>query len=397
MNKLVHVFSEERAATRARLARIINPQILVEKIRGITLDGKDEKGVVVNTREPSKFGIFCNCWLVEFPVHRDDKLFLAGLGPTEANEIVKAGAQRKRKVNISTDIYHAVRLFKHIKEGYRNELKGARTVQMVEGVNAMLATLSSGALREEVEKIIGKLIQLEKRLGKKKSAPKLLALDKLERARKALEEFLREEGVFKKMNRVGVACALLVAFRNRYEEWRLREILRRGSMAKLKECALRIERDEYIKKVLKELISTIEKGADIAFARRKLWEGDQEAAVLLEKIGLCDVAQVIPHLEQMKNLWGTQFLENAKRKLNSGEKEGAILELRKMYYCLCSNKPKYIANEIEKTGDRYLIEREDPEKTFVAYLRAGATLFEDGVFKRAAYCFRKALEKLDII
>ena len=389
-------FAEIRGQKRKEFAKGINPQVLVEKIWGATMKGRNEKGEEVATKVPSALGLKLlspapHSLLIDFSIYRDDNRLLSALPENEANRLVKSGAHTRKEVGYITDIYHAVRLFKHIKEGYRNELAGTTSILEMEKFNEITASvLKWGSQNKEVEELVGRIDALLQLLKRKSASSKVLSLKKIEKARDLLLEMQLESNPFLCTNKLGAASAALVGARNRFDEWRIKEILRRGSMAHLKEAALRTKRDVLLREVLQGWISAMEKGNP--FAIHRLYQADMAKIALIGQIGANNISQTIVELEKSKSTWGSGFLKSAKELFLQGKNEDAQDEMRKLYFYLSANKPQYVFEQMQKTNDAYL--NIGGDKSSLSYLESGAGLFGKKIFGRAKYCFEMALEKL---
>lgn len=387
-------FGKLREELRLRLQQEINPNAMLEKMRGARASGRKENGESAETMYAERFCIITWDGFVKTRMYRDDVCYLKGLEKKQANDQVRAGEQKKTEVFVVTDIYRAVRMYKHMREGYRDELKGVKTIIAIEQMNVLLNGISADMNNETISEILGRMEKMIKRLKRKTSATKVLALAKLVHAKEKLEESVGEANAGKRSLLIANACALLVAFRNRHFEWRMKEVLRRGSRTALREYSLRARRDEFMHNTLQELIETIRLGNGAAFARREFWKKDREAVKILDGVSKENVVDRVARLGEADVTRGRNFISAAKNWLAKDDKENALKELNMLRLYLCMNKPKYMANEIEKTGDIYLCSAVAPDKTFIAYLRSGARLFEQGVFPRAQYCFEMAYAML---
>ncbi len=394
MDRLKLAFRKSRVETRRRLATELNPVVLVERIRGRTIIGRDERGAVAETKEPQKLNITVNGWLVELETHKDDLGFLSTLMPKEADRLVKRGKQRRRKITMETDLFHAVRATMHMKESYRKEYSETKALVEVEELNARLAVMDWHVENSEIDEMIKDMNEMGKKLKRQLAAPKKQAFEKLQAAIKTLEELKKETGAFKRTNRLSVACSRLVAFRNRYNEIRLGEILIRGSRANLRERTLRILRDRHIQSMVNQCIRYIEKNDGRAFAYRTRYMKEKEVVRVLEELTLSNVGEIFEKVKAKKVRKGKNILLEVEKDLENGDKKAAYSKLRRMYQWFGVDKPFYMVEELEKTNEEYMIRKNNSGENFISYLKSGSELLERGVFPRAVYCFRKALELL---
>ncbi len=381
MQSLLEQFRSERHAHRLQLQKVMNPAVLFEKLRGQTEIGKREDGKEVKTKAPAELSLFVRGIFVSLFIGVADRSYLSTAA--DADSLVREDVHRRNTIPILTDLFHAVRLFKHIKEGYRQELAGTKTVCRLEELNASLACTNADG---EVKLVIDALLTLQEKMRRKSSATKLMAFAKMDHSRKLLEKAIADPS--HKVILIGAACACLVAARNRYENWRIKEVLRHGSYAYLRECSLRAERDAFIRQKLHELILLCSHSD--ASARIFLWAKDELVMNVLKNASISNLEETIGQLGAIS--WGKKYVINANDLLKKDEKEKAMLELRKLLFYLSANKPYYIAEQVEKTGDSYLCQ---PGNSFIYHLKQGEGLFRKGSFDGSKSHFEAALRILN--
>lgn len=384
-------FSQRRRERINRLKKTINPASLLEEMHGNQFRGRKTDGTLLLTLTPSPLGIILNGRIVALHQYRDDLSALRSIPHVQADELVKLGAHRYRRVRTITDIFHAIRCFMHIRESYHDELVGNSELREIEAINAILATINAGNFIPCAERLLKRLQKVEEKTGKR-SASKAMGVAKLHSAIEILSDIVHGGYGFNFSIHLNRACALLVAFRNRIGDWRVEEALRRGSKAYLKECSLRRVRDELVKDSLRDWMKIIDENHSFQF--RAIWEKDREMVALADGFDSNNGAEVIGRLLRMGNGHGTDFLGQANRSFAAGDVKAAYESMRKFRFYLLSNKPDYVAEQLERTGDSYLVSGTDMEHTVVAYIKAGAKLFHEGVFERAKYCFEEALKRM---
>lgn len=377
---------EQRDAKRRELAQQITPQSVRLRLPGLDFVGRDASGAKYQTKSLETMGVIITGPFARISFYRDEKDFFDSVPARECDAVVRKGMNPKRPLVIDTDVYKAVRLFKHIKEGYREEFKQDGKISEFEILHTNITDTPFDKLKEIIERTLVQLKEFEGSLPTSQAASKDMARIKLRMAIELLEDSLKQETSFKFMNRVNTACACLCAFSNRYEEWRIKEILRRGSMAVLRETGTRRLRDGYMLSVIKDL------NPQNLPAIRHFVERDQQRMILLEGLNIKNIQDILTELEFSRLRFGARNVVAARYNISVGNTDLAIGELKRLLVLLRSNKPLYIAEQIEKTGDNYLCA--GGEKSFVAYIKKGAQLLTERLFQRADYCFRKAEESL---
>lgn len=405
---LLKQIRDDRQFRKETLFNRINPSALLDsgKLSGTTIRGRDEKGNPAGTKTLSSFGMrIYNSnekavigleKLVRIPVYPDDRDFLSWISSDEANRLVKVGQNERKEVVYYTDIYHGVRLFKHMREGYKAEHRfNNRIVEKVEEFNATLATIKWNVDNAEIERLLAGIAHIGNILRKKYSASKQLALEKLSNAGEFLEDMKVATNAFERTKWLACASCSLVAFRNRFE-WRLKEMLNRGSMACLKERSLRMERDRALRHNVERWLDIIDrKDSYYKYTIRSLWARDLESMKALDGLKPGNIEETLHKLKCAHSDLGRSAVDETELLLKKGMTIKAEYRLRRLNLTLSCNKPSYISEQLEKTGDEYLTK--GGNKSFAAYVKTGAELFSSRLFDRAKYCFSEALKILDSI
>ena len=128
-------------------------------------------------------------------------------------------------VMVFTDIYHAVRAMKHIRQNHVGELKDNEILcQNIDELHAMLYTQGARLDERRLEEIRDVLAAYNAEVGKTESGCKLLADMKMDKALEAMKEGIWYRTRFRRRRSISEACTLLTAFKNRYL-WRDGEVV----------------------------------------------------------------------------------------------------------------------------------------------------------------------------
>jgi len=182
-----------------------------------------------------------------------------------------------------------------------------------------------------------------------------------------LEEAASEKELFKKRNLVSRACALLVAFKERYGRWRERQIFRMDQYELVRESALRRIRDERLRKLLLGLAGKLDSKESVGVANTLA--ADWEIIKDLRKAQKCiskgrfeDALAIVEESgkriksEGLRHSLGKPYLF-IKRSMKGG-KNGWRADARAMleHFCryLGQRNTRYIIQEMKKTGDCYI-------------------------------------------
>jgi hypothetical protein len=149
----------------------------------------------------------------------------------------------RRHVEHVSDIFSAVRTLAHISDRHAKELASANgDLAVVERINAKLAASVSRLSDKDAISSARRELEAMGETRRVASAYKSLAAKKLA----AAEECLKAFDMTGNPLLVSSACAVLTAFRNRVGEWRTRQIARIDAYEELRECSLRMRRDRYL-------------------------------------------------------------------------------------------------------------------------------------------------------
>jgi hypothetical protein len=264
---------------------------------GLIAEGIASDGSMAMTRETSRLGIY--------EPYR---------GITRIHFRVAEKGPRK---SVTTDVYHAVRMTKHIEESYIGELeKNDAILRSISIENLKLATGQKG--REDIEKAIENIKAVLKSLTKIRTPKKTFSREQLKRAISYLEDAIKDRDRINGQ-KISIACTKLVSFRTRYGNWRDREIEAMKEYSRLRGYALRKMRDEWLLSNISNWVRYLGRERK-GFQMKSLWLRDMNFSNKLEKL-----------LENKKKM-KLEALEKISEELyNAGRKDGAGYNIRKMH------------------------------------------------------------------
>ncbi len=366
-----------------------NAALMLGRIPGAPYSGKDAEGQPFPTKAPNNLKMRLLPAGVEIKFRREES--------GKIDEVFAEGMRIPRKsVTVKTSIFRAVRSLKHVCEGYEAEFKRRdRVLAEIEKINAELSLNGAKMDGAQIHQIEERIDAVMEGISQDVAAVKKLGEFKIDEVFGYLEPARYLTG-FEKTAMIAAACAKLVAFRNRYGEWRDRQAA--GSMAynKLRECSLRKERDNFLSHLLNGWADFIEK---YQYAAPKMWKRDLEnAKKIRELITLvaADHSASIARLVEIGRNLKDKGVENSAKKelrkayrgLKDGKFEDAIMYLGRADRILEENKPWHVLGELEKTGDAYM------EKTAGRIRKATELLMGKNHVVRGAQLFREAAQKI---
>lgn len=350
---------------RKRKRRGFKPQFSGLFVEGIAGDGSKAM-----TKELGKLGIYKKySGVVSIHFRRNEK------GP---------------KTIVITDIYHAVRMTKHIEEGYLEELeKNDRILKSIAVENLKLAFGKKG--RKDIGETMEKIREVLKSLRRIRIPKKVFSREQLKYALSYLEDAIKEKNKIDG-RKVGMACAKLASFRKRYGEWRDREAIAISEYSKIRGYALRNLRDQWILYNISNWLRYLGKEKR-GFQMKALWSRDLKFSDKLEKL-LESGKKIKPEKlgeisEELYNKgYNKSKIDRAYTALIWKDEKGARRLIREYMLLLRVRNPLYAAREMENETDKYYEKAAD-------YLKTAATLIQRNVFQRAVYCFEKAAEEVE--
>ena len=209
--------------------------------------GRDEEGHEKQTRRLSDFPIVVDKWYVSMGFKREDRKQVEGMALGELEKVVKAGAVPRKMSRMQLDILSAVRLMKHVRRGYEDELKRTDAMLAVlDEANLKLASIKRKHSDSDIDEAIAALEAAEEALSRKQVAVKRFsALPRTKTAMDMLDQAKKLSGRERDMM-VSRACAVFTSVRNRLGSWRDKDVAGLVEYNLQKECALRTERDRWI-------------------------------------------------------------------------------------------------------------------------------------------------------
>jgi len=197
---------------------------MVPRFGGLLTEGIAEDGSKVMTKDLGKLGVYKKySGVLSIHFRRNEK------GP---------------KTVVVTDIYHAVRMTKHIEEGYVEELdKNDKILKSIAVENLKLAHGKKG--RKEIEEAIGNIKKVLKSIGRIRVPKKVFSREQAKYAISYLEDSIKDSENIDQQ-KVIWACTKLVSFRTRYGKWRDKEVIAMKEYSKIRGYALRNVRDRWI-------------------------------------------------------------------------------------------------------------------------------------------------------
>lgn len=340
---------------------------VVPKFSGLQGEGIDKEGNRVLTRRLNSMGIYEPYkGVVRVHFRRN------GRGP---------------KTIVITDVYHAVRMTKHIEEGYVKELdKNDRILKSISIENLKLAR--GGKNREGIEEAIRNIKIILKSLKGIRIPKKTFSREQLKYAISYLEDAIKDEDRIDG-RKIGMACAKIVSFRTRYGNWRDREVIAIKEYSNLRGYGLRKLRDERVLFNVSNWMRYLNKEKK-GFQMRALWLRDLKFSDELEKL-VENKRKMKPEKlgEISKKLFDAGYnnkkIDRAYEALIWRDEKKARKLVKEYMLLLRVRNPLYIAREMEKETDKYYHKA-------AGYLKSAAKLIERKIFNRAVYCFEKAAE-----
>lgn len=338
--------------------------------------GRTESGMSMPTRRLELSKVFVDKWYVNMPLKREDHAKLSGSW-RDAEASIKAGGVPRKALNLHLHVIRAVRLLKHIREGYVAELEAAE--KLLAPLDALNLKLAAKGQRtgSELASAIHRLQDFrDSRLARKHSAVKrIIAKGRLEETIRLLENTLGMEGSARAME-VSRACTQFAAFRARLGEWRDRDIAGIAVYNLKKESALRVERDRWLlarltafaespEKIYEYDLFDIYKRYALITIRELLDQGASKEMVLMH-LRIASRLFRVPERERVDVPENGLLAAGKKvdyliahygwlyRYITRGEKDKALAKLDFISTFVRGNKPAFILDELSMDADRYL-------------------------------------------
>lgn len=378
--------------------------------------GRTESGIRLGTRRLGLSGVFVDKWYVNLPVRREDRAKISeDLGTAEAQ--VKAGVPRTT-LRMHLHIIPAVRMLKHIREGYLAEMEATEALLApLDALNLKLAAKGQRTATELASAVACLKCFRDCKLARTHAAVKrIVARGRLHETIRRLENAAGMAGSARAME-ISRACTQFAAFRARLGEWRDRQIAGIAVYNLKRECALRVERDRWTLGRLDRFATSLEqiyeydlfdqhkRNALIEVERllnsnapKDLVLMELRAASLLfrvpgrERVGIGENGLLAAggNIDQLIAHYGWLY-----RYVSSGQKEKALAKLDFISTFVNGNKPPFILRELSRDADRYLgpvLRR--LEKAVAAYRGIHASGDVQAAFAAAKAAFAAATDEL---
>jgi hypothetical protein len=246
---------------------------------GAYMLGRSESNGRVKTMRTNKLRMSVDKWHVVLRFTRKDSSHLKDKDLEEVERRIKEGKEKKKTVVTSTHIIPAVRMLKHVREGYIAELATTRqTLRDFAGNILFLADLGKAVADEHIQQVVsfcqrfheyglkGKQLPVKKRAAKERLEDSITML-------KAVQELPQNQRGFA----IGQPCAKLVSVVNRLGRWRDEAIIGQYVYNEAREASLRMSRDAW-------LLSQLVRFAEIPETVAGYEIIDREKAGIVEKV-----------------------------------------------------------------------------------------------------------------
>ena len=381
--------------------------------------GRDENGNVKETRKLESFKIIVDKWYVRMGFKHEDRRALVGRDWREVEARIKEWDVNRRVVRFNTHIITAVRALKHLREGYKKEIEDTEQtiLRALDTLNAWMATKRYS--NDEIGEAIAQLATTKEQLEKKQVAIKcIVAVARLETTIKMLEQTksMKLESSERGMQ-VSRACAVFTSVRNRIGQWRDKQIAGIIEWNHQKECALRVERDQWLfaqlarfaewtEKIF-EFVQFDENKLNVLERVRKMIEQKKPKDSILRYLKTNSSLFRVPkrerkHAEDLIAVFEagiTRKDDGIKvdylighygwlyRFVSRDEKDKAREKLDYLVLFVNANKPRFILDELKKMPDKYL-------EPVIAKFEEAVTAFEAEDFAAAKNHFADARGRL---
>jgi len=226
---------------------------LLARIGGRNIYGMDEHGRPAETKPPHRLKArITSTGRAEISFSKESWRRVARILPETLERKIRGGEKAPRKrMTLSTDLLHAVRCLKHTREGHRKEIeRKEEIISDVNWVNAQLGSLGASAPKKKLEEFRKRLLRITDALKNNKLLLKRAALHKLKEAVECLKKAKGAHSSQAKYRHIFSAAMKLSAFENRLGMWRDEEIIGIDFYNLLRERALRLARDDFLRQEL---------------------------------------------------------------------------------------------------------------------------------------------------
>ncbi len=342
--------------------------------------GRDSHGVAVETRKISDLRMIVDQWYVRMSFKREDREKLKGTWKQVEGQL-KEGKVPRKLVKMDTHIISAVRTLKHVRKGYQEELESTDTVlALLDAINIEVASKCGTITNSEIDNVISALDALDAWLSRKQVAvKKIVSRGRLAQAREMFEQAKEKKGAH-----VARACAVFTSLRNRLGTWRDRQVAGIAEYNLQRECALRVERDQWLFSRLAVFAAAAERVSQFQmFDEHKRTVITEVRRMIAEKE---PKQRILRYLEANKDLFRVSkrarekaehnifLMANGKmpkdegtkvdylighyawlyRHVRDGDTQKALAKLDYLELFVSANKPGFILDELSKEPDHYM-------------------------------------------
>lgn len=397
---------------------------------GAFILGRDSHGASVETRKVEYLRMLTDKWYVRMSFKREDGEKLKGAWQ-DVERRLKAGDVPRKHVKLDTHIITAVRTLAHVRHGYEEEL--ARTdavLRMLDSVNIEAARKGGSMTDKEIDDVLTVLDALDDWLSKKQVAvKKIVGRGRLARTK----EMFSQAKETPKGAQISRACAVFTSLRNRLGGWRDKQVAGIAEYNWQRECALRVERDQWLhsklvmfaavpervsmfqmydenklnvvsriramiegKTPVNRILSYIQANKDLFRVSKRQRENAEQRIALMERghkpKDQRKVDYLIGHygwlyryVRESGIAKGGSKEDTAKAKL---AKEKALSKLDYLELFVKANKPGFMLQELSKDPDEYL-------EPMLGHLNQAVEAFEADDFDSARELFAAAAGELE--
>ncbi len=401
---------EERQQRRAKHFKTAKEAHASQSRRsGFYVLGRDSHGTAVETRKVQDLRIIVDQWYVRMSFKREDREKLKGSWKQVEEKLKKEGVPRKL-VKMDTHIIAAVRTLKHVRQGYQEELENTDTVlALLDAINVEAAKKCGAITDSEIDNVINALDELDSWLSRKQVAVKKI----VSRGRLAQTKEMFVQAKEAKGSQVARACAVFTSLRERLGTWRDKQVAGIAGYNHQRECALRVERDQWLFSRLTMFAAAAEKVSQfqmydehkrtvIEEVRRMISEKEPKKIILLYIEANKDLFRVTKRARERAEA-NIFMMESGKmpkddgtkvdylighyawlyRYVRDGDTEKALAKLDYLELFVDANKPGFIVDELSKAPDHYMV-------PVLLLLRQANKAFEQDDFETAKEFFAKA-------
>jgi len=302
-------------------------------------------------------------------------------GVEMGDDFVEGDAIPRGTVISTTDIYHAVRLEKYVPRSHSAERRRDDALcQELDKYHAMLSVEGVHLDSKQLSGIYDKLEAFNADVARSDSGYKLLANRKLGGVLKKLDNAMKEADPFTKAGMISRACALLVAFKNRFSIWRDGQVQGINDYNKVREDGFRAMRDLRLKGVLLDLAKKLESEEGLGVACTLVSDRVMISALRVAKAKIAmgkhsEALNIIRACgESLKSEWLKRplrdaylFITHSMADRRIGWRKEARIIIEGSARLLGQRNPRYILDELKKTRDAYL----EGEGNAIALMEAG--------------------------